>query len=104
MFLSNSDILTNESIEIIEKASKEKISKNDFDTVFRHLHTLKGNARGFGMSLLSELVHRSENNLEGIKSNFEDFNEEARTQIANELTEIRELLDYFIRVPKRFSL
>jgi len=105
MFLSNSDILTNEAIDIMEKASNEKLEKNKFETVFRHLHTLKGNARGFGITLLSELVHRSENNLETIKSKFNDFNEEARTQIHSELTEIKELLDYFIRVAKEvFSI
>ena len=86
-------------------AANEKLDKNNFDVVFRHLHTLKGNARGFGMTLLSELIHRSESNLEYIKNEFEKFDEERRVQISNELSQVRELLDYFIKIAEEvFSI
>ena len=105
MFLSNSDLLVNESLEIMHKEGGQEIDKKKFDTVFRHLHTLKGNARGFGATLLSELIHRAESDLEEIKKDFDQFNDEGRDQICNELIEIRNLLDYFIKVAEEvFSI
>ena len=105
MFLGNSDFLVDESLQIMHKKSGQEIDKKNFDTVFRHLHTLKGNARGFGATLLSELIHRAESDLEDIKKDFENFNEEGREQVCNELVEIRNLLDYFIKVAEEvFSI
>ncbi|MDC0255377.1 ATP-binding protein [Bacteriovoracales bacterium] len=105
MFLSNSDLLLNESNEIIEKSNAQKLDQKKFDTVFRHLHTLKGNARGFGATLLSEQIHKSESDLEEIKNKFDSFNEEKRLLVCKELSQIRELLDYFIKVAEEvFSI
>jgi signal transduction histidine kinase len=103
MFLGNSNDITNESIEIMSHL--ENVNEDGFNTVFRHLHTIKGNARGFGASLISESVHRSESHLEIIKSDFANFDDEKRQRILEELNITREILDDFIKVAEEvFSI
>lgn len=58
-FLSTSHVFVKECRELIENTSKK-----DLDIVaalFRNMHTVKGNARTFGLSFITNIVHETEN-------------------------------------------
>ena len=64
MFFTNAIKLATESINST-KSYRENIPNSDsfpeLENLFRNLHTLKGNSRIFGLSLISSLVHTLEN-------------------------------------------
>ena len=104
LLLFNSNKLLKEAIEVMRK-EHNNITQDEFNTVFRHFHTLKGNARGFGINLLSQSIHKSESDLEEIKSSFVQFNELNRELLLKELLLTKDLLDYYIKVAKEvFSI
>jgi chemotaxis protein histidine kinase CheA len=50
------------SVESVSEVKQllQSQAKPDFDLVFRHLHTVKGNARGFKLNMISGAAHRVE--------------------------------------------
>ncbi len=71
MFFTNALKLASESIDST-KVYRENIPvKNNFpelEVLFRNLHTIKGNARIFGLSLISSFVHILENDVNDFKN------------------------------------
>ena len=61
MFFTNAIKLTGDSIDST-KIYRENIPVNEtfpeLENIFRNLHTIKGNSRIFGLSLISSFVHR----------------------------------------------
>ncbi|MDC0255381.1 ATP-binding protein [Bacteriovoracales bacterium] len=65
---------------IILKNAKEAVENHDFDQLFRAIHTLKGNARIYFLSCLSEELHLIETNL--IKNkNLSSIEKEFKNQV-----------------------
>ncbi len=50
------------SVESVSEVKQllQSQAKPDFDLIFRHLHTVKGNARGFKLNMISGAAHRVE--------------------------------------------
>jgi two-component system chemotaxis sensor kinase CheA len=67
--------------EVTGICEQQKITKADLDQILRHLHTMKGNARSYGLSLLTGVTHRVETEFCKIRNNFGTIN------IRNAITE-----------------
>ena len=66
MFFSNALKLTADSIESTKTYRENIPLKDDFpelEKLFRNLHTIKGNSRIFGLSLISSFVHKLESDV-----------------------------------------
>jgi len=70
MFFTNAIKLTGESIDST-KIYRENIPVNEtfpeLEKVFRNLHTIKGNSRIFGLSLISSFIHTLESDVNDFK-------------------------------------
>ena len=106
LFLNN----TNERIDEIEtfltSTSNGKTPlRDDFDMVWRNLHTVKGNSRGLGLSQISSLVHRVESDLETIKADFNHFDKKEASAIFEKLDPIKKVFDDYLNIAKNvFSI
>ena len=70
MFFSNALALTGDSIDSTKNFRKNIPLKNDFpelEELFRNLHTIKGNSRIFGLSLISSFVHKLESDVNDLR-------------------------------------
>ncbi len=71
MFFTNAMKLAAGAINSTKEYRNNVTDENDFpelESLFRSLHTLKGNSRIFGLSLISTMVHHLENQVTDFKS------------------------------------
>jgi signal transduction histidine kinase len=106
IFLNN----TNERIEEIETflnrvKGGDTASRSDFDMIWRNIHTVKGNSRGFGLSQFSTFIHGVESDLESLKGEFNHFDKKGAETVGNKLSSIKEIFDDYLNVAKNiFSI
>ena len=69
--------------------------KNEMSVLLRELHTIKGNARVFGLNLISEHAHFTESHLEKVYNPFEDINDINQSSIKEVIKNIYDLQSVF---------
>ena len=83
-FFQSNHKLSKEAIDIWKKARNNRAVKKEIENLnifYRNLHTIKGNARIYGLSLISKLAHDTESKIEDFKNeginalSSEDFDE-----------------------------
>ncbi len=107
-FFQSNHKLSKEAIQIWKNARKNNASGKEIENLnvfYRNLHTIKGNARIYGLSLISKIAHEAENKLDKFKEegveflSNEEFNEnleglyELNGQINNYLVTAKEIFN-----------
>ena len=109
-FFDGANKLSNESISIwkeIRAAHHEKVYLRDKMEVFlRNLHTIKGNARIYGFSVISQKTHESETKVVSFKEDI--FSERETSDFDNYLSELYNLRgqinEYFLLAKDIFGI
>lgn len=86
----------NSSLHIIDTARAVVIdgeAKSRWDVILRGVHTIKGNARTYGLEEIAEVVHIAEDFLFSV--NRENFPDTVKDQILDRLTMIEKVLEKF---------
>ncbi|POZ61891.1 HAMP domain-containing protein [Chromobacterium alticapitis] len=65
--------------------------------LFRNLHTIKGNARTYGLSQLTDIVHQAEQSYERLRQPKPDIAWD-QTQLLQELEAVRDSVEHYARV------
>ncbi len=93
-FVTNTRELLNDSEAQIR--ANASASPDTIALLFRNMHTIKGNARTYGLRSITDLVHEAENTYAGLRKS----NEPAwdREQLLRELGQVRELVETYDRV------
>jgi two-component system chemotaxis sensor kinase CheA len=93
-FVASARNFLEENRRLLEAASEH--GADTANHLFRNMHTIKGNARTFGLLRLTNLVHLTEQSYEGLRSNPDTaWN---RTSLLTELASVRELLETYSHV------
>ncbi len=85
--------LTDENQAIIE--SNKQASDDVVALLFRNMHTLKGNARTYGLSQMSDLVHEVEAVYSAIRNNEAEWDQQ---RLLEDLDRVRQAASEYIRV------
>ena len=86
------------SVEFIDQCQAliEQTPEKDLQviaTLFRNMHTVKGNARTYGLSLIAEKVHQVEQTYDNLRN--DDDMPWYPSQLLGELEELREVFDHY---------
>jgi len=65
--------------------------------LFRNMHTIKGNARTYGLTLLTHIVHQAEQSYDELRKTKPDIAWDQGVLLA-ELTEVREEIEHYARI------
>ena len=71
-----------------------------FDILFRHLHTIKGNSRVFGLSIISSVVHDVESKVTEFINKSLELNTKSITDFIQELYLVQGQINEYTKVAK----
>ncbi|MDC0255380.1 ATP-binding protein [Bacteriovoracales bacterium] len=97
-FLSTEDLIS--EIYKISSVKNKKITKKEAKTLWRNLHTIKGNARTFRLHAISSLVHKKESFLSSIKFKEGEMIKSDFDEITKSVSEIKELINEYSEIAK----
>ncbi|MBG09195.1 MAG: hypothetical protein CME68_10585 [Halobacteriovoraceae bacterium] len=86
--------------KIIRDSIINKKEVEGLDVLFRHLHTIKGNSRVFGVSLVSTIVHEVESKVTNFINKSLELNEENITDFIQDLYLVQGQINEYKKVAK----
>ena len=86
--------------KIMRESIKEGKEAEGLDVLFRHLHTIKGNSRVFGISVVSSIVHDVESKVTNFINKSLELNEENITEFIQDLYSVQGQINEYKKVAK----
>jgi len=93
-FIDTSNSFINENQSVIE--STDEIRPELIATLFRNMHTIKGNARTYGFDHITDTVHEAESTYAKLRKN--EINVWDKKLLLNELHEAKGLIDTYQKI------
>ena len=95
-FIQSAYKFLDENEQLISKNAKK--NPEVLALLFRNMHTIKGNARTYGLSTITDKVHNAENTYSALRSDDSEAWDQAR--LSNELKSVETILEEYVDVCK----